>query len=82
VIDANDKRLRAWVASLPARKELAVRIALRDRAKNLGRGWERRIDELEAQLKIDTTAKRVTLETEAHKAKKLIDAWVAAGDTD
>ncbi len=82
VIDPNDKRLRAWIAGLPPRQELVVRMAMRDRAKNLSRGWEKRIDTLETQLKIDTTAKRVALMGEIRKANRLIDSWIAAGDTD
>ncbi len=82
MIDADDKRLRAWIAGLPPRQELVVRIALRDRAKNLGRGWEKRIDVLETELRIDTTAKRVALMGDVRKANRLIDNWIAAGDTD
>lgn len=82
VIDPNDKGLRAWITSLPPRQELVVRMAMRDRAKNLGRSWEKRIDALETQLKIDTTAKRVALMGEIRNANRLIDSWIAAGDTD
>lgn len=82
MIDATDKRVRAWLAGLPPRQELVVRIALRTRARNISRAWEKRIDTLETQLRIDTTAKMIALETEVRRADKIIDAWVASGDTD
>jgi hypothetical protein len=40
MIDASDKRLLAWLAELPSRQELVVRMALNGRSKNQGRDWD------------------------------------------
>ena len=46
MIDASDKQLLDWIASLPPRYELVVRMAIRYQAKNLGPAWAPRIDAL------------------------------------
>jgi hypothetical protein len=48
MIDASDPRLRERLKRLP-HQELVVRMALRGRAKNLGRYWDTRMDTLTAE---------------------------------
>jgi hypothetical protein len=42
-IDVSDKRLVAWLAELPPRQELVVRMALNGKAKSLVPNWDRRL---------------------------------------
>ncbi len=76
VIDASDQRLQNWLAELSPRQELVMRMALSDRAINLGPGWEPRIDVLEKQLRINTEAKIAKPMREVHEADKAINRWV------
>ena len=78
-IDASDKRLIAWLAELPPRQELIVRMALNGRSKNQGPRWDGRVAELTNELKIHTTARMAKLLTEVREQGRVIDAW-AAGD--
>ncbi len=73
MIDASDKRLTAWIASLPPRQELVVRMALRDRAINCGPHWAPRIDVLMDQLRINSEAKLAKLLREVRNADAVID---------
>ncbi len=79
MIDASDKRLLAWLAELPLRQELVLRMALNARAKNLGPDWDCRVTALMKACKINTTAKMAKLLTEVRRQGKVIEAW-AAGD--
>jgi hypothetical protein len=75
MIDASDKRLLAWLAELPPRQELVVRMALNGRSKNQGPDWDTRVAALKAELKINTTAKMAKLLTEVRRQGKVIEAW-------
>lgn len=41
MIDASDERLLAWLAELPPRQELVLRMALNGVSKNQGPDWDR-----------------------------------------
>lgn len=77
MIDASDKRLLAWLAELPPRHELVVRMALNGRSKNQGQHWDRRVDELKRLCKIDATGKVAKLLTEVFRQGRVIDACAA-----
>lgn len=79
MIDASDKRSLAWLAALPPRKELIVRLALNDRGKDLGPQWGQRVDAQVKACTIDSTGKMVRLLTEVRKQRDVIGAW-APGD--
>jgi hypothetical protein len=77
MIDASDKRLLAWLAKLPPRQELMVRMALNGRSKNQGRDWDVRVSALMRELNVDTTGKMTKLLREVRKQGKVIEPWVS-----
>jgi hypothetical protein len=78
MIDASDKRLLAWLTTLPPRQELVVRMALNGRAKNKEPDWDRRVAALVRECKIDSAAKMARLLTEVCKQGKVIAVQGAA----
>jgi hypothetical protein len=78
MIDASDMRLLAWLAELPPRQELVVRMALNGRSKNQGHDWDARVSALMTELKINTTAKMAKLLREGREAGTAVEASAAA----
>jgi hypothetical protein len=75
LIDAPDPRLRAWLAEMPPRQKMVVRMALSASARTLGAAYRC----ADAACKIHSTTKMVKLLTEVRKQVKAIEARVATG---
>jgi len=74
LINASDKRLLAWLAELPPREELVVRMALNGHSKNQGPNWDRRVKALMRECNVNTTAKMARLLIDVRKQGKVIEA--------
>jgi hypothetical protein len=71
------RALLAWLAELPPRQELVIRMALNSRSKNQGRDWDARVATLMKELKITTTAKMAKVLREVRAAGKTVETWAA-----